>query len=38
MCTGAQATKIWQIISRNIIRRCIIREYVTYIYMLANSR
>jgi hypothetical protein len=38
MCTGAQATKFWQIISQNIIRRRITKECAKYIYMLANSR
>jgi hypothetical protein len=38
MCTGAGATKIWQIISQNIIRRHITRECAKYIFMPTNSR
>jgi hypothetical protein len=30
MCTGAQATKIWQIISESIIRRRITKECAKY--------
>jgi hypothetical protein len=38
MCIGAQATKIWQIISQNIIRRHITKECAKVTSMPTNNR
>jgi hypothetical protein len=38
MCIRARATKIWQIISQNIIRLHIIKECKKYTFTQTNSR